>query len=106
MARCFSERAVVLENQQSSRGHATRRAGGGLVELKGVFKGVEEDMNAINDPADLWFPVDGFRNASGCGWSDDVVGDALDLHFRSGEAGEVARNVEFDAVGHEIMRLM
>jgi hypothetical protein len=31
---------------------------------------------------------------------DTIVGDALDFHFRAGEAGEFAGEVEFDAEGH------
>jgi hypothetical protein len=82
---------------------------GGLASLGADFVAADvgkadglEDVDAVNDPADLRFPVDGLEDATGGGWGDDVVGDALDLHFRSGEAGEVARDVEFDAVGHEI----
>ena len=59
-----------------------------------------EDVDAVDDPADLRLPVDGFENATGRRRSDDVVGDALDFHFRAGEAGEFAGEVEFDAVGH------
>lgn len=59
-----------------------------------------EDVDAVDDPADLWFPVDGFKDTASGGRGDDVVGDALDLHFGSGEAGEIAGDVEFDAVGH------
>ena len=46
--------------------------------------------------------ADGRIGTAGGGRGDDVVGDALDFHFRSGETDEIARDVEFDAVGHEI----
>ena len=57
-------------------------------------------MDAVNYPADLGFPVNRLKDAAGGGRSDDVVRNALDLHFRAGEAGEFAGDVEFDAVGH------
>jgi len=47
-------------------------------------------MDAVDDPADLRFPVDGFEDATGGGWGDDVVGDAFHLHFGAGEACEFA----------------
>lgn len=53
-------------------------------------------MDAVDDPADLRFPVNGFEDATSCGGRDDVIADALDLHFRTGEAGEVAADVECD----------
>lgn len=59
-----------------------------------------EDVDAVDDPADLRFPVDGFENATGRRRSNDVVGDAFDFHFRAGKAGEFASEVEFNAVGH------
>lgn len=64
-----------------------------------------EDVDAVDDPADLGLPVDGLQNAAGGGGGDDVVGDALDLHLRPGEAGEGAADVEFDAVGHDFKLL-
>ena len=49
----------------------------------------------------IWgVPVDGFEDTPRGGRGDDVVGDALDLHFGAGEAGEVAGDMKFDAVGH------
>lgn len=57
-----------------------------------------ENVDAINNPTDLRFPVDGLQNAARSGRSDDVVGDALDLHFRPREAGVFAADVELNAV--------
>lgn len=59
-----------------------------------------EDCDAVDDPTDLRFPVDGFENAAGGGRSDDVVGDALDLHFGTGEEGVVAGDFECDGRVH------
>lgn len=59
-----------------------------------------DDVNCIDDPADLRFPVDGFEDAAGGGGGDDVIGDALGFHLRAGEAGEVAPDVKFDSVRH------
>src|SRR5690606_22436691 len=59
-----------------------------------------EDVDAVDDPADLRFPVDRFENAASGGGRDDVVGDALGLHFGAGKAGEIAPDVELDTVGH------
>ena len=82
-------------------------SGGGLAGFGANFVAADvgktdglEDMNAVDDPADLRFPIDGLKNTAGGGWGDDVVGDALDLHFRPGEAGEVAFDMELDAEGH------
>lgn len=33
-------------------------------------------------------------------------GDALDLYFGTGEAGEIAADVEIDAVGHGRIRIL
>ncbi len=60
-----------------------------------------ENVKAVDDPADLGFPVDGFKDAAGGGRGDDIVAHALDLHFGPGEAGEIAGEMEFDAEGHE-----
>lgn len=64
-----------------------------------------EDVDPVDDPADLGFPVDGFEDAAGGGGGDDVVGDAFDLHFGAGEAGEVAGDVESDGGGHDVKML-
>src|SRR5690606_30505893 len=59
-----------------------------------------EDMDAVDDPANLRFPVNRFQNTPRGAGSDDIVGDALDLHLGPGEAGEVAADAKLDAVGH------
>ena len=60
-----------------------------------------EDVYFIDDPADLRFPVNGFEDTTRGGWCNDVVGDALDLHFRAGEEGVIAGDLEVNVlVGH------
>jgi len=59
-----------------------------------------DDGDAVDEPSDLGFPVDGFEDATGGGGGDNVVGEALDLHFRAGEEGEFTGDVEFDGGGH------
>ena len=88
---------------------SVHRCGGWLAGLGADFVAADvgktngfEDVDAVDDPADLGFPINCLQNAAGGRWGDDIVGDALDLHFGPGEAGEVAGDVEFDAVGHEI----
>lgn len=61
----------------------------------GEANGVE-DVDFIDDPADLRFPIDGFEDATRGGWSDDIVGDAFDLHFGPREEGVIASDFEID----------
>ena len=58
------------------------------------------NVDAVDDPADLGFPVNGLQNAARGRGGDHVVGDAVDLHLRPCKAGEIAADMEFDAVGH------
>ena len=99
---------VFDEDAQTFDSFAFHGGGGGRTGFDADFVAPDvseadgtENVDAVDDPADLRFPVDGFEDAARGGRCDDVVGDALDFHFRAGEAGEFAGKVEFDAVGHD-----
>jgi len=103
--------AFVFDNDaDGGNAFSVHLSGGGLTGLGADFVATDvaeadglEDMDAINDPADLRFPINCLKNATGGGWSDHIIGDSLDLHFWSGEAGEVAGDVQLYTVGHEIL---
>ena len=59
-----------------------------------------EEVDFLDDPLELWFPIDGFEDSASGGRGEYVVGDALDFHFGSGETGKIAGDVEFDVAGH------
>lgn len=93
---------------------AAHLGGGGFGGFVGDFVAAHrgeadrgEDVDLVDVPAELGFPVNGFEDAAGGGGGDDVVADAFDFHLRTGEAGEVAAGVEFDSLGHGVgMRLI
>ena len=100
---------VFDDDADSGDAFSVHCSGGGLTGLGADFVATDigkadglEDMDAVDDPADLRLPINCLKNATGSGWGDHIIRDALDLHFWSGKAGEVAGDVQLDAVGHEI----
>lgn len=93
-----SELVVAAFRDQSCTWH-----GGFLADLVaadiGETDGVE-DGNVIDNPPDLGLPVDGLKDAAGCGGGDDVVGNALDFHFRTRKEGVGAGDFENDGRFH------
>ena len=96
---------IICEDTEQWDGLASHRSGRGGTGFRSHFVATDigeadglENVDAINNPTDLRFPVDGLQNAARSGRSDDVVGDALDLHFRPREAGVFAADVELNAV--------
>ena len=68
-----------------------------------------EHMDRIDDPCDRRLPVDRLENAARGGGRHHIIGDALDLHFRPGEAGVIPGDQQADAESHiaprsELMR--
>jgi len=99
---------IINNNSEGGNGLAFHGSGGGCSGFGSDFVAPDvgeadgfENVDFINDPADLGLPIDSLEDAAGGGGGDDVVGDTLDFHFRSSEAGEVSAEVEFDSVGHE-----
>src|SRR5690625_1025302 len=59
-----------------------------------------ENMNAIDHPANLRFPVNRFENSASRRGCNYIVRDALGLHFWPRETGKFATDVKSDSVGH------
>jgi len=57
-------------------------------------------MDFVNDPANLRLPVNGLKQTASGGRRHDVVGNALHLHFGTGEEGVVAGDFKMDSVIH------
>src|SRR5258708_5962547 len=53
-----------------------------------------EDVNAVNHPANLRFPINGLENSARGRRCNHIVAHALDLHFRTAKERIVARDFE------------
>lgn len=103
---------VFDEDTDGGDALASQGGSGGCGGLGGDFVAADigetdglKYVKAVNDPADLRFPINGLKDATRGGGGNDVVGDPLDFHFWPGEAGEVAGDVKLDAVGHGNVRV-
>ena len=67
-----------------------------------------DDTDGVDPEEHLRFPEDSFQNAARCGRGDERIGDALDFHLGTSEAGEVSPDAECDKVirFHTIMSWM
>ncbi len=48
-----------------------------------------EHMNAVDDPANLRFPINGFEDSTRGGGCRHIIGDALRFHLGPGEERDV-----------------
>ena len=67
-----------------------------------------DDADGVDPEQHLRFPENSFKNAACCGWGDERIGDSLDFHLGTSEAGEVTPDAECDKVirFHTIMSWM